>query len=180
MGFRASTGPRPSPRIGSAVHYLVTAVSVKKALLGDDNCRRSCPVPEQDRGGLAVMLPAHTSPKCGAREAHALRRRHRKGIVNRFVLKRLYCRSPARFELSNVVWFVRIRWFWFEASTGPPNPRGQREHESIHPGFVGCLRRNTVSELWRAQRRPAARYDRAALHRHARCGRRDCPAVHGG
>ena len=32
--FERQTGPRPSPKTGSALHHLVTAVSVKKALMG--------------------------------------------------------------------------------------------------------------------------------------------------
>src|SRR3954447_7916198 len=79
------------------------------------------------------MLPAHTSPKCGAREAHALRWPHRKGIVNRFVLKRLYCRSPARFELSNVVWFVRVRWFGSKRRRALPIPGANASMKAFTP-----------------------------------------------
>ena len=60
--FKRERGPRPSPKTGSALHHLVTAFRLKKALMKSGAAFAHF-------GGIdprPLMRPAHTPPKCAA------------------------------------------------------------------------------------------------------------------
>src|SRR5437879_3114037 len=68
---------RPQP--GSALHHLVTALSVKKALMiGCEFCALSIHL-------ISVMRAAHTRSKCEMEPGHRIARAQGKGIVNGIV-----------------------------------------------------------------------------------------------
>jgi len=83
---------RPQP--GSALHHLVTALSVKKALtIGFVFCAHSiCRNP--------VMRAAHTRSKCGLEPNRHIAGTQGKRIVNGIIASTRYCRSAARFEFK--------------------------------------------------------------------------------
>ena len=95
--FEREMGHRPAPKTGSAVHYSVTAFSVKKAFMYPTTISLSH---REDRECRTLMLPAHTARKCesvcGLRVALAAPKRNSKRDC---ALKKSDCRSPARFEL---------------------------------------------------------------------------------
>ena len=61
-----------------------------------------------------------------------------------------------------------------------PVPRANADMKTFTPDSSIASDVIPSAELWRPQQGPAARHDRAALHRHAGCGRRDRPALHRG
>jgi hypothetical protein len=143
LGFRTSgisnvIGPRPSPKRVPAPHHLVTAVSIKKGLMGpiqlpshlaEDPAssgprppRANFPNPPGESGRHRYLTSGSTDHSTGdARRTHPVKMpsgdrlciarppRPRNNNKRDSFLK--MCRSAARFELSYAVRFVRIRWF---------------------------------------------------------------------